>query len=60
MSQSATSSAGKTQSPQVTGGFSQMQSRSIGGDTSGQAMSVMLSWHEKVRRVSWLNGGFTC
>ena len=35
-------------SPQTTG-FSQIHSRSLGSDGGGQAMSVLLSWHEKVR-----------
>ena len=40
----------KTISPQGTG-FSQIHSRFGGGESGGQAMSVMLSWHEKVSRV---------
>ena len=35
--------------PQATG-FSQIHSRG-GGEGGGQAMSVLLSWHEKVRRL---------
>ncbi|KAI9862722.1 MAG: hypothetical protein M1813_004218 [Trichoglossum hirsutum] len=40
------SSSGKSVSPQPTG-FSQVVSRG-GGDGGGAAMSVLLSWHEKV------------
>jgi hypothetical protein len=36
-----------TLTPQATG-FSQIHSRG-GGEGGGQAMSVLLSWHEKVR-----------
>ena len=39
-------SSSKGLSPQPTG-FSQIQSRG-GGEGGGQAMSVLLSWHEKV------------
>jgi len=40
--------------PQSTG-FSQMGGRSgVGGESSGQAMSVLLSWHEKVVEVAGL------
>jgi len=46
MSQSAPA-GGKAISPQATG-FSQMQARSLGGGEGG-SMSVLLSWHEKVR-----------
>ena len=45
---SANSTAGKAITPQSTG-FSQIHARG-GGEGGGQAMSVMLSWHEKVRR----------
>ena len=46
----APASSSKTQSPQATG-FSQIQGR---GPTEGggQAMSVLLSWHEKVVEVA--------
>lgn len=41
-------SAGKNVTPQQTG-FSQAGGRSFGGaEGGGQAMSVLLSWHEKV------------
>lgn len=44
-------SAGKNVTPQQTGGFTQAGGRSFGGaEGGGQAMSVLLSWHEK---VSW-------
>jgi hypothetical protein len=42
-----TPSTGKPASPQVTG-FSQIQNRTLGGGDGG-SMSVLLSWHEKVR-----------
>ncbi|KAI9822033.1 MAG: hypothetical protein M1832_003205 [Thelocarpon impressellum] len=39
----------KGMSPQPTGGFSQIHPRSgAGAEGGGQAMSVLLSWHEKV------------
>ena len=37
----------KTITPQGTG-FSQIQTRLGGGESGGQAMSVLLNWHEKV------------
>ncbi|KZF23521.1 Arp2/3 complex 16 kDa subunit ARPC5 [Xylona heveae TC161] len=42
--------AGKPISPQPTG-FSQITSRG-GGEGSGQAMSVLLSWHEKLVEIA--------
>ena len=42
------SGASRGVTPQSTGGFSQIGSRPTAGDGSGQAMSVLLSWHEKV------------
>ena len=36
---------------QATGGFSQIQSRG-GGEGGGQAMSVLLSWHEKLVEIA--------
>jgi hypothetical protein len=39
-----------TLTPQATG-FSQIHTRG-GGEGGGQAMSVLLSWHEKVRFLS--------
>ncbi|MCJ1351497.1 MAG: hypothetical protein MMC33_001481 [Icmadophila ericetorum] len=53
----APSSSQGTLSPQATGGFSQIGSRNIGGgggEGGGQAMSVLLSWHEKVVEVAGL------
>jgi len=52
MSQGTHGSSGKAMSPQPTG-FSQIHSRNVGGDASGQGMSVLLSWHEKVRFQSF-------
>lgn len=47
-SPSSTSSTGKNMTPQATG-FTQAGGRSFGGaEGGGQAMSVLLSWHEKV------------
>lgn len=48
---------GKNVTPQGTGGFSQAGGRSFGGaEGGGQAMSVLLSWHEKVRdRFTYLH-----
>ena len=49
MAQVQPSSGGKNVTPQPTG-FSQIGGRSFGsGEGGGQAMSVLLSWHEKVR-----------
>ncbi|KAI7712223.1 hypothetical protein KC353_g8422, partial [Hortaea werneckii] len=49
MSQGAPGSGStpKNVTPQATG-FSQMGGRSFGGEGGGQAMSVFLSWHEKL------------
>ena len=44
--------AGKGITPQSTGGFSQIGARPGQGDGSGSGMSVLLSWHEKVRESS--------
>lgn len=47
----ANAAGGRNITPQATpgGGFSQMGGRSFGGaEGGGQAMSVLLSWHEKV------------
>ena len=44
-------------SPQSTGGgFSQVQGRNIGDGGSGQAMSVLLSWHEKLVEIVGVGG----
>jgi len=49
-------SRGSTLTPQSTGaGFSQMGGRlGAGNESSGAAMSVLLSWHEKVVEVAGL------
>lgn len=39
--------------PQATG-FSQIGARAGGGEGGGQAMSVLLSWHEKVVEIAGL------
>jgi len=51
---SSSNSAKNNITPQATGGgFSQVHARGGGGgEGGGQAMSVLLSWHEKVRFVS--------
>ncbi|KAI9751533.1 MAG: 40S ribosomal protein [Chaenotheca gracillima] len=49
-SSQASSSSGKSISPQTTG-FSQVHSRS-GGEGGGSAMSVLLSWHEKLVEIA--------
>jgi actin related protein 2/3 complex subunit 5 len=51
-------------SPQMTGtgagggGFSQIQARNLGeaGAGGGQAMSVLLSWHEKLVEIVGVGG----
>jgi actin related protein 2/3 complex subunit 5 len=45
--------AGSSLTPQSTG-FSQHAPRPGGGESSGAAMSVLLSWHEKVVEVAGL------
>jgi len=50
MAQAAPASSTRNITPQATG-FSQVHSRG-GGEGGGQAMSVLLSWHEKVRHLS--------
>lgn len=47
MALAAPASSARNITPQATG-FSQVHSRG-GGEGGGQAMSVLLSWHEKVR-----------
>ena len=59
MASSSTSkgpSRGSTLTPQSTGaGFSQMGGRpAAANESSGSAMSVLLSWHEKVVDVAGL------
>lgn len=49
MAQTSGANTARNITPQATGGFSQIHSRG-GGEGGGQAMSVLLSWHEKVRR----------
>jgi len=44
------STSTKSLSPQTTG-FSQIHSRG-GGEGGGQAMSVLLSWHEKIVEIA--------
>ncbi|KAM0803399.1 actin-related protein 2/3 complex subunit 5 [Usnea florida] len=52
MSHTSQSSSGRPSiTPQATGGFSQIQSRG-GGEGGGQAMSVLLSWHEKLVEIA--------
>lgn len=46
MAQTNAASATRNITPQATG-FSQIHARG-GGEGGGQAMSVLLSWHEKV------------
>lgn len=52
MSHTSQTSSGSSRglSPQTTG-FSQIQSRSA-GEGGGQAMSVLLSWHEKLVEIA--------
>lgn len=52
MSHTSQPSSGRSSiTPQATGGFSQIQSRG-GGEGGGQAMSVLLSWHEKLVEIA--------
>ncbi|PKY08147.1 Arp2/3 complex 16 kDa subunit ARPC5 [Aspergillus campestris IBT 28561] len=39
-------------SPQLSGGFTQIQARNFGEGGSAQQMSVLLSWHEKLVEVA--------
>lgn len=49
----------RTITPQQTG-FSQVGGRNFGGaEGGGQAMSVLLSWHEKVSAL-WVSGQVGC
>lgn len=49
------STRGSTLTPQSTGaGFSQIGGRAPSADNSGGAMSVLLSWHEKVVEIAGL------
>lgn len=55
------SSSGRGMSPQATGvsgkgGFSQIQARNVGEGGGGQAMSVLLSWHEKLVEIIGVGG----
>ncbi|KAF2198176.1 Arp2/3 complex 16 kDa subunit ARPC5 [Delitschia confertaspora ATCC 74209] len=50
MAQSNTANTAKTMTPQATG-FSQIHARG-GGEGGGQAMSVLLSWHEKLVEIA--------
>ncbi|KAF7506500.1 hypothetical protein GJ744_011646, partial [Endocarpon pusillum] len=55
-SQSTSTSSSKTSlSPQATG-FSQVQARNLGEGGGGQAMSVLLSWHEKLVEIVGVGG----
>lgn len=48
MAQSAPTSSARGATPQQTG-FSQIGARAGAGEGQGHGMSVLLSWHEKVR-----------
>ena len=53
--------SGRGMSPQGTGssaktGFSQIQARNLGEGGGGQAMSVLLSWHEKLVEIVGVGG----
>ena len=55
------SSSSRGMSPQATGGsakggFSQIQARNVGEGGGGQAMSVLLSWHEKLVDIIGVGG----
>ena len=55
------SSGSRGMSPQATGGsgkggFSQIQARNLGEGGGGQAMSVLLSWHEKLVEMVGVGG----
>lgn len=63
MASGSGSASGKGMSPQGTGvespigrGFSQIQARNIGEGGGGQAMSVLLSWHEKLVEAVGVGG----
>lgn len=50
-----TTTSTKGMSPQPTG-FSQIGGRVGGGEGGGQAMSVLLSWHEKLVEIAGMGG----
>lgn len=51
--QSNATGGNRNLTPQATG-FSQVGGRTFGGaEGGGQAMSVLLSWHEKVRTIEY-------
>ncbi|KAF1958498.1 Arp2/3 complex 16 kDa subunit ARPC5 [Byssothecium circinans] len=50
MAQTSAANTSRTLTPQATG-FSQIHSRG-GGEGGGQAMSVLLSWHEKLVEIA--------
>ena len=55
----STTGGSRNITPQATG-FSQVGGRSFGGaEGGGQAMSVLLSWHEKVRTRFFVIARFT-
>ncbi|PSN68330.1 Arp2/3 complex 16 kDa subunit ARPC5 [Corynespora cassiicola Philippines] len=51
MAQTSGANTARNITPQATGGFSQIHSRG-GGEGGGQAMSVLLSWHEKLVEIA--------
>jgi actin related protein 2/3 complex, subunit 5 len=60
---SSSGGSSKGMSPQATGGsgpggkgFSQIQARNLGEGGGGQAMSVLLSWHEKLVELVGVGG----
>ena len=57
-SSSSTAAGSKAMTPQATGGFSQIGAgRGLGGGADGgggQAMSVLLSWHERLVEIAGL------
>lgn len=56
-----TPSRGSALTPQQTGGFSQMGGRpGAQNESSGAAMSVLLSWHEKVVEIAGLGSVGRC
>jgi actin related protein 2/3 complex subunit 5 len=56
MTGSSGAALGGSTTTTTAGGFSQIQARNLGEAGSGQAMSVLLSWHEKLVEIVGVGG----